>query len=292
MTDGLDLRPLDREHEPDPAFQAALRARIVQTLTQSHPSAVDPTAPGTEPTVLLLDEEPTTTTTGPTRRRRRRPALIWGAAAAAVVAIVAAVALLGAGGDDDVDVAGPPPALFDDGFDDDSGGWLEGFDTGVRVTTGGGAQVWEIPAAGQTAVQRPAALRDPLGDVEVAVRVASISDGSSIAVLCRKGGSTAEDPAYAFRIGPRGASIEAPGTGRGTLAEDPAVSVPRGPFTLRGSCVDVGGEARLELSLDGVVALSAIDPQPLAPGRAGIEVQSGDPGAEVVLDRFLVDRAP
>ena len=86
MHDELDLRVIERDHDADPQYRAALRQRVAAILDGSEAAPRDDDAP--EPATIDLAEE---RLTGPERHRRRWlvSAAAAAAAAAAIVAVVA-----------------------------------------------------------------------------------------------------------------------------------------------------------------------------------------------------------
>ena len=86
MHDELDLRVIERDHDADPQYRAALRRRVAAILDGSEAAPRDDDAP--EPATIDLAEE---RLTGPERHRRRWlvSAAAVAAAAAAIVAVVA-----------------------------------------------------------------------------------------------------------------------------------------------------------------------------------------------------------
>ena len=289
MTDDLDLHALDRPYRADPDFRAELRARIVDGLGQSAPAITTAPAVDEEELIMLVEEDTRTTTL---RSRRRRPPFRWVAAAAAVVVLATAVVVSrgdGEGDGEDVALGGATP-VYDDGFDE-PGGWYEEPVPGISVETGGGQQVWRVSAPRLYTVLRPFGMREKLVDMEVTAEVVSVSPGATLGLLCRKGLLAPEDPFYAFRLGPDGASIAANlDDGSQAFASDPAVEVPSGPFTMSVRCVDEDGVARLALSIDGRQVLTATHDRPLTAGVGAIDVAgSADADdSEIVLDRFVV----
>ena len=275
---------------PDEAFEARLRARLaVELAAADEPVMEEERIDAGTAEVLDLDTmtETQERPTPPARNRGR-----WLAAAAAAVVAIAVVSTIG--GDDDGEVAvGEARTVFEDGFDDDSGGWLTEPTGGLRVVTGEGRQTWELSAAGVSEVQRPLTLRETLLDMEVSLDVVSVSPGDTVAALCRKGLSAPSDHFYAFRIGAAGASIVALRDGGAeTLATDPSVVAPSGPFALTARCVDgPDGVADLRMSVDDVEVLTASDPEPIGPGVGAIQAEAGTAqgrDGEIVLDRIVV----
>ena len=101
MSDDLDLRGIDRRHEPDPQFRAALQRRLAAIVEGTDPGSV------TEARELAtIDLEPTHAKIAPSRSRRRVAQVILIAAAA-----VAATALVESRNDDATPADQPSPTV-------------------------------------------------------------------------------------------------------------------------------------------------------------------------------------
>jgi len=282
----LDLQVLHRAHETDPAFRAALRARVVEVLT-THTGASEG-----EITMLVEDRE----TEAPPQRGGPRRAVLWGAAAAVVALVAGTIVVAGVGddGEGEVDLADATP-VFDDGFDE-AGGWPTNPQPGFEVTTGGGRQVIELGPGGLQIIQAPAVAFGPaFADMVVAADVISVSDGSGVGVHCRKDPVNGEGSFYAFRLGPDGAQIVTnKGMATKALVADPEIAVPSGAFSMAIRCVDGDdGTVDIRAFVDGAEVLATTDDQGevVEEGVAAVEVMAGPDGAEVTLDRLVVSRA-
>lgn len=297
MTDDLDLRMLDRDHRPDPAFRADLAARLRQLLEDpAHTSPAAEEAPDTEGMIELID-----TTTKPERTPGGRRLFV--AAAGFLVLAGAFAAVVALGGDDDVDTAatvtggtdssvvtddGATSVVLDDGFDDDTYAWL----SDVPATIEGGLYTWTVTPPGQSLRSWPDQATD-LVDMEVEAGVASTDSDSVIGVRCRQGPDEATW-SYYFRLGPDRALIgvqppEATGAPFEVLA-DTTRERDAAPFTLTARCLDVDGVSRLTLLVDGVEVLAATYDDPIPAGIGSLEVQAGASGtpSSVAFDRFVV----
>jgi hypothetical protein len=287
MPDDLDLHVLDRRHEPDPAFRAALRSRVLDVLTTTDHY-------DTQGEITMLVEEDRTEEargpgdTGSRRSGRSRRPLLWGAAAAAV-ALVAGAVVLQDDGDAPLDLADATP-VYEDGFDA-AGTWPKQPVPGVEITTGGGQQVLSMGRGTVQIVRAPGF--EPFRDMVVALDVVSVGQGATVGVQCRKNPVNGEGNFYSFRLGPRGAELAFNGGGRTELlASEPSAALPAGPFTMSIGCVDRDGDADLVMLLDGTEVLSFVhEDTPLTGGVAAIEVLAeGDTEVEVVLDRIAASR--
>lgn len=283
----LDLQGLHREHEPDAAFRAGLRARVIEELTT-------PTAGGNEEreiTMLVEDERTAVEDEVLRRRSRRRRPLVWGGAAAAVALVVAAVAVGGrGGGDDEVDLA-DATAVYDDGYDA-PGAWPKNPQPGFEVVTGGGQQIIRLGAGGLQILRAPD-FGPARADMVVTVDVLSVSDGTTFGVACRKDPLNGEGSYYGFRLGPNGGELVVNKGGPiEVLATAPDVALPSSPFSMAISCIERDGAADIRAFVDGEEVVSVLDDDdPVPQGVAAVEVIAGPDGAEVTLDRLVASDA-
>ncbi len=288
MRDDLDLRELHGRHEPDPAFRRELRRRVEAIAAGGPRLAADTDLNDDEEDLIMLTDA---RTEEPVEKPRTRRWYLAATAAAVVVAVGAAVVTTTDNdNDDDSTITAGNDVVFDDAFDDESGRW-EGVDD---IRTEGGQQIWTISTPGQVAFTRPLAVDERLVDTEVTAEVRSTDPDSTVGVYCRKGANN-QDFYYYFRLGPSGAVIGVlppeSGSPAEVLATASAVASPTGPFTLAARCIDAGGEARLELLLDGEVVVEATHDAPLPAGFGALEVQAGAAGSapsEVHWEDFTV----
>ena len=268
----LDLRGLHGRHEPDPAFRLALREQVATVVRDGTSTTDDDRSDHREEPLMLTDTRTADPALPPRRSRTVRVA-----AAAAFVVVAIGAGLLARSADDGNPIASGDDVVFEDAFDDEAGRWQ----TEREIRIEDGDQVWEL-AAGQRLHLRPLANEERLLDMETTAEVAAVDTDSTVGVHCRKGAQN-EDAYYFFRLAPTGASIGVLPLDQSAAGEVLAtndVVRPTAPFTLTARCVDVAGQARLSLLLDGDVVLEATHDEPLGPGFGALEVQAGGPGSD------------
>lgn len=241
-------------------------------------------------------------------RRSRWPRHLPPLALAAAIAVVVAAC---GGGDDGVDASSAAPTtpstspdlptlpvLLDDTMVDPQGDWFEGeSESGATFFQNGVAYEVEVPAPNSSQRVTPSALRgELLTDTQVTATAEVDDSGGSgpdrvFGVACR-----VEDPLdgdsgyYEASIGDRfgGYSIvrNAPDGGEDVeLASSgdapPSTVGQEEPVSISLACIgEEGGDTTLVLEVDGRFVVSAVDPDGLPAGEAGLFVRSGDEGAE------------
>ena len=180
-----------------------------------------------------------------------------------------------------VETTGSASVLFDDSFDDDANGWgiVDDPDYGSTAYSGGD-YVWDF--RGSVAHWLPAVLGEQydrgeleMRDVSVHAEVTIDDGGGVVGVFCRETADTdAEYQWYEFVVRDGFAAIRrADSEGNiEVLADNKETALPIGqPITLDATCVDVGGVAQLDFTINGTSMLHATDDQPLGNGVPGLQ---------------------